>query len=80
MYHGSGVPRVSLPAGSARGTLGVCESCGEPSPAPWVSRAPAASLRGAQTMTVAEEETSEGPQALQPPETRTLHPGRMLRP
>lgn len=51
--------------GSARGMPAVSESCMEPSPVPWVSRAVGASLMGAQTPKMAEEETPEGPGAPQ---------------
>lgn len=75
---GSG--QASFPAGSVRGTPVVSGSCGEPSPAPWISRALGASLMGAQTPKVAEKETSEGPGA--PWHMKMSAPclGRMFRP
>lgn len=62
------LPRGSRVWGSVMGQragvlpCGVCwlfvsRSCGEPSPVPWISWAPGASLMGAQTLKVAEEET-----------------------
>lgn len=56
----------SLPgSASARATLVVRESCGEPSPVPWLSRALGPSLMEPQTSKEAEEESSEGHSTLQ---------------